>query len=262
MPDSAELTATAAHEVGVVERRHRRRRRLRFLWRRATDFLGFSLFVVAIALVVIAGWAAAANVAEAGWNSDAAAWVQAAGSIAAIAGAAWLAQTEARRIRRMRREHNEEAAWSVRFAIRHAQIESQIIAAELVNRTTPVPEFDIREWRQRATTSAVSLNSLAGRTDHVHPSVTQAISNAKVLVDDLLGDLGELAVVVREGGQPSDDLKSRIVAPYQALLELLDIYDARMRGVRLALDDGNDALPIHLWAAWNPDAFHRGEDEK
>ena len=206
--DSDEHSASAALEEAIIERRQSRGRRVRLIWRRTADFLGFSLFLVAMALVAVAGWAASANVAKSGWNSDAAAWVQAAGSIAAIAGAAWLAQSEARRTRKVRREHNEEAAWYVRFAVKQAQFESQIIASELVNRAFPVDKADVRQWRQRATTSAISLNALVGRTDHIHPSVTQVISNAKVLMDDLLGDLGELAAVVGDGSPPSDDLRA------------------------------------------------------
>ncbi len=260
--DSDEHSASAALEEAIIERRQSRGRRVRLIWRRTADFLGFSLFLVAMALVAVAGWAAGANVAKSGWNSDAAAWVQAAGSIAAIAGAAWLAQSEARRTRKVRREHNEEAAWYVRFAVKQAQFESQIIASELVNRAFPVDKADVREWRQRATTSATSLNALVGRTDHIHPSVTQVISNAKVLMDDLLGDLGELAAVVGDGSPPSDDLRGRIVAPHRAFLDLLDLYDARMRGIRLALDDGGDALPIRSWPAWNPDVVPIAADRE
>lgn len=228
-------------------------RRLKRIWRRFSDGLGFALYAIAVVLVGMAGWAAGVNVLQSGWNSDVAAWVQAAGSIAAIAGATWIAQSEARRARRVRREQNEEAAWHVRFAIKQAQFESHIIAAELVNRTTPIEESDVREWRQRAATSAIELNALVGRIDHVHPAVIHFVSNAKVLVDELVGDLEYLGRLLDKNKQPERIIITRIVAPHRALLELITHYDARMRGIKLALDEGDDALPIKTWAPWDPD---------
>lgn len=73
-------------------------------------------------------------------------------------------------------------------------------------------------------------------------------------MDDLVTDLAEAGAAVRDGGQPSDELKGRIVGPHRALLELLDLYDARMRGVRAVLDEEDDALPIRSWAKWELDA--------
>lgn len=218
--------------------------------RRASDITGFVLFALAILLTGLAGWIAVKSAVSSGWSSDAAAWTQAAGSIAAIAGAAWLAQSEARRSRKLRRAHHEEAAWYVRFAVQQAQFESHIIAAELVNRTTPVTKADIRNWRQRAMTSALSLGALVSKIEHIHPAVTQVISNAKILIDDLVDDLKLAAIAVDSGGQPDDDLKGHLVGPHRALLDLLELYDARMRGVRDVLDDENDALPIRSWAGW------------
>lgn len=227
----------------------------RLVWRlqRSVELLGPGLYVVAVALIVITGWAAYMNVAKSGWGSDAAAWMQAAGSIAAIAGAGWLAQSEARRARKLRRASHEEAAWYVRFAIRQAQFESHIIASELVNRTTPIGKTDVREWRQRASTSALGLTAQIDRIDHIHPAVTQVTSNAKVLVDDLVDDLTALSKLIEEQKQPNEELIGQIVAPHHALSELLDAYDDRMRGVMIALDEGGDVLPIANWQNWNSD---------
>lgn len=221
--------------------------------RRLINCIGFILYAIAMIFVAVSAWAAIANVIRSGWNSDAAAWIQAAGSIAAIAGSTWIAQSEARRARRVRREQNEEAAWYVRFAIKQAQFESQIIAAELLNRNTPVETNDVREWRQRATTSIINLNAFLERTDHVHPSVTHALSNAKVLMDYLIEDLAILNQKIDHHKQPDRDLIGRIAAPHKALLEIIDLYDNRMRGVRKILDDENDTLPIKSWAPWNSD---------
>jgi hypothetical protein len=235
------------------KKKRRRYRLLKRLWRGAGDRLGFPFYVLALALVVMAGWAAYSNVARSGWNSDAAAWVQAAGSIAAVVGAAWIAQDGSRKARRLHRERNEEAAWYVWFAIRQAQFESQIIASELVNRTKPVDKSDVREWRQRAITSSTGMSALANRNDHIHPAVTQVTSNAKILMDDLVTDLAALNRLVEEGTEPDDELIGLIVAPHRALFDLMVLYDSRMRGIRSALDDGGDSLPIMEWAAWNAD---------
>jgi hypothetical protein len=225
---------------------------LRRLWREAIDWLGLTFYVLAFVLVALSGWAAYANWAKSGWGSDAAAWIQAAGAIAAIAGASWLAQGEARRARRLRRKQNEEAAWYVRFAITQAQLESHIIASDLVNRTEPVGDDDVREWRQRATTAVLSLSALAERTDHVHPAVIHVTSNAKVLMDDLVEDLALLREAIHAGKAPDQRLIGRIIQPHTALLELIDVYDTRMQGVKVALDEGGDALPIEEWTTRKP----------
>jgi hypothetical protein len=207
------------------------------LIRAARERLGLALYLLALALVVVTGSAAYTNVIKAGWGSDAAAWVQAPGTISAIVGAAWLARSEERRARRLRRERNEEAAWCVWF----------------VNRSTPIEKSDVRGWRQRAVTSAAALTALVNRTDHIHPAVTLMTSNAKVLVDYLVTDLENLGKSLESGGKPDDDLIKQIVTPHHSLLELIEQYDARMKGVRLALDKGRDTLPIKDWAAWDAD---------
>lgn len=219
-------------------------------WRTILNWLGISLYILALGFVILTAWAASMSVTQLGWGSEAAAWVQAGGSIAAIAGAAWLAQSEARRARKLRRERDEETAWYVRFAINQAQFESHIIAADLLNPTIPVDKESLRGWRQQATTSATSLNALVSRTDYIHPAVTQVVSNAKVLMDDLVKDLTIASNIVQRGEKLDADLIGQIVGPHSALLELVSLYDARMRGIKLALDESGDALPIKKWASW------------
>ncbi|WP_344855187.1 hypothetical protein [Aminobacter aminovorans] len=210
-------------------------------------------------LVVTSAWAAYVSVLRSGWTSEAAAWVQAAGSIAAIAGATWVAQTEVRRARRVRRELNEEAAWHVRFSLAQAQFESQIIAAELVNRSEPLDEEKLRVWKQRAMTCTVAFSAFISRPDQIHPAVTHMLANAKVLVDSLTSDVDSLAASVKAGSDPDRDLEGRIVGIHLALLELLSLFDARMRGVRIALDQGDDGLPTRSFAAWNEE--QRDDDD-
>lgn len=218
--------------------------------RTAAGVLGVVFYAASIALIALAAWAAWLNISKSGWTSDAAAWVQAAGSVAAIAGAAWLAQGEARRARKLRREQGEELAWCVRFAIMQAQQETHIIASELVYRDAPVARSDVREWLQRADTSAVSLGFLAGRTDYIHPAISHAIANAKVLVDYVIEDLKELQRSVELAETVDDRLKDRIVGAHISLTELLQVFDGRMAGVLAALDQGGDTLPRDRWARW------------
>lgn len=227
---------------------------LKRLWRRFQDALGFAFYAFAMVLVVVSGGAAYSSVVASGWSADAAAWVQAAGAIAAIAGATWVAQTEVRRLRRARRELNEEAAWHVRFALVQAQVESQIVAAELLNRDKPITNSNLREWKQRATVSAVALTAFLTRTDPIHPAVTHVLSNAKVLIDGLVDDIEILERNVRAGTEPDAGLVEDIVSPHWSLLELVKLFDARMRGVRIALDEGADGLPMRNWPEWSEDA--------
>jgi hypothetical protein len=194
-------------------------------------------------------WAGIVGMTMSGWRSNSAVWMQAAYSMATIAALVWVARSQGRRAKRMRREQVEEAAWYGRFAITEAQSASQLIAAALVNRTAPLAVGEIRDWQQRATTAAIGLSSLAIITDHSNPAVTQVMSNAKLLVDDLVVDLALLARSVEEGKQPDHELVARIVSRPVALLELTNLDDGRLRGIRIEPDDGDDALPINRWAS-------------
>lgn len=211
-----------------------------------------ALFVIAIAaLVAVTGAAAWANVAKSGWSSDAAAWAQAAGSILAIAGAAWLARSEARQARRFRREQGEEAAWAVRFVISQAQFDSQIVAAELTRNDGTISSDELRSWRQRAANSALALTTILTRADHIHAAVVLTACNAKVLVDSLETDLAKLDEIFMRDGEATDELIGDIVYAHLNLQALIEQYDARVRGIRLALDRGNDMLPIDERPEWS-----------
>lgn len=228
----------------------------RLLFERGSRGRGFAetaselvFMAVIVALIVLTAWAAASNIQRKGWTSDAAAWAQAAGSIIAIAGAAWLARGEARQARRWRREQGEEGAWSARFILAQAQFDSQIIAAELLSRDG---SFNlIRSWKQRAENAVLALQTLINRTDYVHPVVPMSAANAKVLMDYLALDLAELEANVIAGTPPSLELVGEIADVHRALQELLDHFDARMRGVRVALDEGRDMLPVRTFRGWS-----------
>ncbi len=230
--------------------RHRARQTLKLI----SEVLGHAFYLLALGLVVLSGWGAFENVRKSGWSADAAAWIQAAGSIAAIAGAAWIAQSEIRRARQVRRRQQEETAWYVRFVVIQAQCESRTIAADLLKLKGAISLSDVREWRQRARTVSISLDALADRTDHIHPAVSHILSNAKVLIDDLIADLVLTGDLVSRKKPVPDDLQGRMIVPHHSLNEIIEIYDARMRGIRVAMDDGGDALPVGAWAPWDPHA--------
>ena len=109
----------------------------------ASSVAELSFVGVILALVAITARAAFLIIVSKGWNADAAAWVQAAGSIIAIGGAVWLSRDEARRARAERRQKSEEEAWGVRFVMAQAQYDAQIIAAELTKSERPLSRTDV-----------------------------------------------------------------------------------------------------------------------
>src|SRR5215213_8511510 len=95
---------------------------------------GSVIFIgITILLVAFSAAAAGLTIAREGLSSNAAAWIQAGGAIAAIAGAIWLSRRETIIHRRERRALGEEVAWAVRFALTNAQLEARTIAGELVD---------------------------------------------------------------------------------------------------------------------------------
>lgn len=200
---------------------------------------------VIVALVAVTAFAAYTNVLQKGWGADAAAWAQAAGSIIAVAGAAWLARSEARHVRHWRREQGEEAAWGVRFVISQAQFDAQIIAAELTRPDCSLTPSCVRSWQQRSGNASLALQAMLTRVDHIHPAVVVAMCNARVLIDHLSSDLVKIEKVATDGKQPDEHLVADIVYAHINLATLIDHYDSRLRGIREALDRGSDMLPLN-----------------
>jgi cytochrome c biogenesis factor len=112
--------------------------------RGAIAFLATSFALVAFAVTI-----AAVIIAREGFGTNGAAWVQAGGSIAAIAGAVWLFRSETRRRRRERRVLGEEVAWAVRFALTNAQLEARTIGAELFDKNAAKEDSPRRHWQLR-----------------------------------------------------------------------------------------------------------------
>lgn len=109
----------------------------------------------------------------------------------------------------------------------------------------------IRSWKQRSANSALAIQTMLGQPGYIHAAVVLTTCNAKILVDGLSLDLEKLDNVISSGSQPSESLVSDIVHAHANLAELLRHYDARIRGVRQALDRGADMLPLHEMPDWS-----------
>lgn len=204
-----------------------------------------------LALIGVTTSAAVVSVVRHGWAADAAAWAQAAGAIVAIVGAAWLARGEARQARRWRREQGEEAAWGVRYALIQAQFDSQIIAAELTGDKKAPDATDVLSWQQRSANASLILQTMLTRVDHIHPLVVATMCNAKILIDQLSIDLLVVEKAIKKNRRLDERIVSGIVYAHINLAKLIEEYDVRMRGVVLALDEGDDMLPIDNWEPWS-----------
>jgi hypothetical protein len=177
-------------------------------------------------------------------SANAAAWIQAGGAIAAIAGAIWLSRRETIIHRRERRALGEEVAWAVRFALTNAQLEARTIAAKLVDEYLLNKENPERHWMLRTKNCRNVLQIFAQRLDHIHPVANHIASNGALLLRQMDEDLKQALVAINEGKRPSIPIVTDIVS-YEAHFErLLSLFDDRMRRVSKALDEGGDILPV------------------
>jgi hypothetical protein len=189
-------------------------------------------------------------IAREGLGTNGAAWVQAAGSIAAIAGAVWLFHSETRRRRRERRVLGEEVAWAVRFALTNAQLEARTIAAELFDKNATKEESPRRHWQLRIDNCRNVLDVFAKRPDHIHPMLNHIASNGVLLLRELDVDTRRALDFIERGERPPMDVAGDI-ARYEGHFEqLIQLLDARMRGVVKSLDENGDVAPSHLLDVW------------
>jgi hypothetical protein len=205
---------------------------------------------LAAVLVLLCAAATAASIARAGLGAEAAAWVQASGSIAAIIGATWLAGAEARRSRRSRRQEREEVAWGVRFALQQAKTECNLIAWDIVGTDASPKATDLDGWLLQTGISKTILRTYAARTDHAHPSIAHIASNGELLLGQLESELEQVCSRLSSGGELPEQLTNRITWYVGHFEQLLRMLDERMRGVRLAWKQGGDVLPLHDYDEW------------
>ncbi len=201
------------------------------------------LFII-ISLLVLAGFVAALGIWRGGTSSDGAAWLQAAGTLVAISVAVWVTKIDTRQTKRWRRIQGEEAAWSARFMIVQAQLDAHIVAYEITKDASSRIRQDVALWIQRMQASALALEAIGSRADHVHPGVIFMACNARVLVNDLINELRAVGEEVAKHGKAADEQIRRIVVVHISLQELIEQFDARMIGVVNALNRGGDMLPV------------------
>lgn len=182
---------------------------------------GMLFIAVSVILVGFSTFAAAISIVHEGFGENGAAWVQAGGSIAAIAGAVWLSQSEAILRRRERRAMAEETAWAVRFALTNAQLEARTIAAELVDERVLEEKDPGRHWLLRSENCRNVLEVFAKRTDHIHPALNHIANNGVLLLRQMDEDIQRALDVIRRVERPSIESATSI-AWYESHFEQLD----------------------------------------
>lgn len=188
--------------------------------------------------------AAGISIQNDGLGSDAAAWVQAAGAIAAIAGAVWLSRIESVWQRRQKRREREEAAWGVRYALVHARNEAYTIAHELADDTKAVASEGGRHWKTRCRNVQYLLRHYASRSDPLHPAVVQVANNALLLAEEMEADVIVAGAFLSREERPPLKIAEGISwyeIQFQTLLKELD---DRARSISRALDSAEDMLPL------------------
>jgi hypothetical protein len=209
-----------------------------------------SLIVISVVLAGLSALAAIVSVLREGLGANAAAWIQAGGSIAAIAGAVWLSRSETMRRRHEIRIAGEQVAWGVRYAIRQAQVEAGIIASEFLTEDFQKDASRIRDWLLRTTNCQGVLRIYAERLDHLHPALNFLANNAILLLRQLEEDIRSASGPEYKGKRPSVEVSKKI-ANYQGFFgQLLEELDARMRGVLKELEESPNLSPasrIELW---------------
>jgi hypothetical protein len=206
---------------------------------------GFGLVVLAVAI-------AGMIVAREGFGSNGAAWFQAGGSVAAIAGAVWLFHSETKRRRRERRSLGEEVAWGVRFALINAQLEARTIAAELFDKSATKEESPRRHWQLRIDNCRSVLDVFAKRLDHIHPALNHIASNGVLLLRELEMDARSALDFIERGERPSMDMAGDIARYDSHFEQLIQLLDARMRGIVKLLNENGDIIPLRdVWKISN-----------
>jgi hypothetical protein len=197
----------------------------------------FAVFMLVLILLCLAAAAGSSR-------TDAAAWIQAAGSISAICGAIWISNSESRRAQRQRRHDGEVLAQGVKFAIKLTHNEACTIAAEL---SGPVATHDPecgRYWRTRCRNAIQLLRYCSNQPGHLHPAFVQAGNNAIVLAEEMSEDVDAARGFLLDGRILPLPLAQRL-ASYQDQFSALALQvDERMGVIGEALDRGNDRLPL------------------
>jgi uncharacterized membrane protein len=209
-----------------------------------------AFFTASFILVAFATTVAAMIISREGFGTNGAAWIQAGGPIAAIAGAVWLFRGETVRRRRERRVHGQEVAWAVRFALTNAQLEARTIAAELFEKRVAKEDSPRRHWQLRIENCRNVLDVFAKRTDHIHPMLNHVASNGVLLLREMDLDTRQALDFIERGDRPSIDIAGDIGRYQSHFEELIQVLDSRMRGVLRSLDENGDVFPESVIDVW------------
>lgn len=214
-----------------------------------------------VGVIIFCASATAYSLVVRGLGAEAAAWVQAGGSIAALSGAAWLAKVELRRRNADRRSEREEAAWALHFALQQAHREANVIAWEIVGpEANPSPE-DRRHWRLRTRVARQVLTSNASSARHFHPALIHTATNAIALLDQMDEDLDTYHGFLVRGEEPETKLIEDITWYVGHFEQLMEELKARMRGIVIEIDKTRDGVSSRR-PFWEDDATLSRNDEQ
>lgn len=225
------------------------------------DRSAVAFFAMSLVLVACAASVATVIIVREGFGTNGAAWVQAGGSIAALAGAVWLFRSDSTRRRRERRAAGEEVAWAVRFALTNAQLEARTIAFELIDEQLLEKENPKRHWLLRSENCRNVLKVYAERTDHLHPLLNHIASNGTLLLRQMDEDIEKASNSIERSERPTIEIATDIGRYGDHFEQLIQMLDARMRGIMQALDEGRDAFPLSHLEIWKlPKNSRRSKD--
>ena len=216
------------------------------------DRVHIVFFAAIAALVVFSLSVATALLIREGLGTNGAAWVQAGGSIAAIAGAIWLFRSETIRRKIEKRAAGEELAWAVRYAIRQAQLEVGIIVGELLTQGPKKDGEQLRDLLLRTTNCQDVLRVYVERLDHLHPSLNFHANNAILLLRQLEEELKKILTHDRKVRGLTTEESKRLANFQGSFGHLLEELDARMRGVLRELDKSPNVSPAARLKEWKP----------
>lgn len=207
------------------------------------------LIAISVLLAALSALAAGISIFREGIGANAAAWAQAVGSIAAIAGAVWLFRSDISRRQHEQRAAGEQLAWAVRYAIHQAQIEAGIIAAEVLTIDIRKDKKRIRDWLLRTENCRGVLAVYVEHLNHIHPAINFHANNAILLLCQLEDEIKNISSS-KHRTRPSVELSKRISEFPGFFSQLREDLDARMRGVLNEMDENPNFLRTKLVSDW------------
>ena len=101
------------------------------------------------------------------------------------------------------------------------------------------------------------LDVFAKRTDHIHPMLNHIASNGVLLLREMDLDTGQALDFIERGERPSIDIAGDIARYESHFEQLVQLLDARMRGVLKSLDENGDVFPASALEVWKDRDFRK-----